>query len=237
MIKVYKKFDERVKAIVNSKDLTNFKKDPEIQGMLEHVPKTITMQYVGILVKKNADYFTFCKMCDAIGGADTVPYGVSATTLRYMHHAYLILEWAKECGMNELYIVEIGAGYGGLCLAIHHASTKFGVSVKSYTIFDLKHVCELQKLYLSKFKNKPNVVYKDGENPEKVSYNKNNFLVSCYAFSEFDEKYQQLYLKNVFGCADHGFLAWNTPLIDIGKNCTIKDEEPTTAIRNKHIFF
>ena len=82
----------------------------------------------------------------------------SPTNLRYILHSLLILTYMNECMLNNIDIVEIGGGYGGLCFFIEKLSKLFNININSYTIFDLPEPLLLQKKYLESWR------------PQEVSY-------------------------------------------------------------------
>jgi hypothetical protein len=61
----------------------------------------------------------------------------------------LILDHIKKNLLNNIDLVEICGGYGGLCLFIFKLSILFNISINSYTIFDLSEPMILQKKYLN----------------------------------------------------------------------------------------
>ena len=111
-----------------------------------------------------------------------------------------------KSNLNNVDIVEIGGGYGGLCLFIFKLSKIFNITIKSYTIFDISQVCQLQKKYLKIH----NIDIKTNILDTKFTLENNSFLISNYAFSEISEGLQKKYIEQVLDkYIEYGFLAWN----------------------------
>ena len=133
--------------------------------------------------------------------------------------------------LNDLKLVELGGGYGGLCLCLNlFAETKL-----NYTIIDLKYVGELQKKYLEMNNTSVNCLEPYGESLEGNDY----FLISNYCFAEIDLSHQIQYIKLLFPKVSYGFITWNEFLdpYDFGFDCNIIDEYPQTGAKNKYIYF
>jgi hypothetical protein len=135
-------------------------------------------------------------------------------------------------------IVEVGGGYGGLCLALHHFAGKYDVTINSYTIIDLPEISELQKMYLKAANPSIHAEFEVsstfGENITKT----NMFLISNYCFSEIDNSLQKKYIHTLFPKVSHGFMAWNNiPVYDFGFSMTQEKEYPFTGEHNKYIRF
>jgi hypothetical protein len=119
----------------------------------------------------------------------------------------LILEYIQNNNLNNLNIIEIGGGYGGLCFFINKISSIFNININSYTIFDVHEACKLQSLYLDKLQiNNYKVFHLD--NFKDLS--KESFLISNYAFSEISPIIQKTYIEKILDpFVSNGFLCWN----------------------------
>ena len=126
----------------------------------------------------------------------------SPTNFRYIYHSFLILKHMKERSVN---IVEIGGGYGGLCLYLFRLSPLFNVHIQSYTIFDIDNVVDLQKMYLQQF----NININTHTLNDTFNLDNNSFLISNYAFSEISDSLQKEYINKVIKYCTSGFLVWN----------------------------
>ena len=141
--------------------------------------------------------------------------------------------------LNNIDIIEIGGGYGGLCFYMYNIAPLFNITINTYSIFDLNMPLKLQKKYLEAL-NILNVNYLELDNISNL--NKNSFLISNYAFSEISLELQKKYTDMVLNpYVSFGFLAWN--FIDVynfidNKKITVEDEYPLTGLHhNKYVRF
>lgn len=180
----------------------------------------------------------------------------SNSSLRYVSHALDILQYIKKIN-RHVNIVEIGAGYGGLCLSIHHYSKLLGLShfIGNYSTIDLDGPYQLQKKYLechgiqinsyncNNFGSEINEGHKEGEG--KVP----NLLIANYSLAEIDEELIHKYIKTlIVPKIKYGFVIWNSETLNYGRdlvnhikvvNFSIEDENPQTSPLgiNKQIYF
>ena len=131
----------------------------------------------------------------------------SPSNLRYLLHSLLILEDMKKYKLNNVDIIEIGGGYGGLCFFIHSIAQLYEININSYTIFDLLEPSLLQEKYL----NVLNIEKVDFCQLDNFNNLKNNsFLISNYAFSEISKELQTEYIEKIINpYTTFGFLTWN----------------------------
>jgi len=213
--------------------------------MLEHVNKKQGDEYIYYIKNKTniteQEIIDFCKINDSIGNPNKEDFGFlicSPSSLRYIFHAHLILTLLSSLNLPSIDIVEIGGGYGGLCLAIQHFSKKYNISINSYSIIDLHIISNLQKLYLSKLVPSLNIDYVDASTFGSCISKQNMFLVSNYCFSEISKENQEKYIENLFPKVSHGFIAWNNiPLYHFGFKYMEEIEYPKTGPYNKYIRF
>jgi hypothetical protein len=135
--------------------------------------------------------------------------------------------------------VEVGGGYGCLCLAIHHFSKNYKIKINSYTIVDLPAISTLQRMYLIKVNPNLQVDFV-GANTFGSEVEKNDmFLVSNYCFSEISDEFQKKYIEVLFPKVAHGFMAWNIiPTYDFGFTFREEKEFPNTgSVFNKYVYF
>jgi len=181
----------------------------------------------------------------------------SATTIRYIYHALIILKYYQETGCKN--IVELGQGYGGLFLAINMFSCKFPkASIKSYTMIDLPQSCKLTNQYLEMHSSLITIPWMVNDNESitdslvinctNVSPNE-TFFISNYCFTAIDKSEQSKYVEMIVKKCSHGFLVWQTcfgyditRVDDILKKPSInkKEEEPQTAparVKNYYVWF
>jgi SAM-dependent methyltransferase len=140
--------------------------------------------------------------------------------------------------LNNIDVVEIGGGYGGLCFFIYKLAHLFDISINTYSIFDLQAPLMVQKKYLENL-NIINLNYVELDDFKNIK--ENSFLISNYAFSEISLDLQKRYTTSVLNpYISHGFLAWNN--IDVynfidNKNIAIENEIPLTGPKNKYVSF
>jgi putative sugar O-methyltransferase len=137
--------------------------------------------------------------------------------------------------LDGMRIIEIGAGYGGQCLAVSTVA-----SPASYVQVDLDPCLALQRAYLGAFDVTAEFVRPD-QLPEDARY---DLVVSNYAFSECVGRVQRHYVERVLTRADRGYLTmnWRNPrhyrsvthaeLDDAIDGIRRLPEEPRTAPEN-----
>jgi hypothetical protein len=247
--KVYTRYTQYVRSILQTGNISDFKRQPAYTYMLEHVLPLLGRQYLDIVRRSgvpNNEIVKYCSKNDRIGSPILTQYdtfAASPTSLRYIRHALLILDHCKKAGVMNPSFVEVGCGYGGLALAIDHFSSLVGINVKSYTMIDLEHPSGLQQLYLSKHTSSFPITFRRADAFGSDVEGSDNFLISCYCFSEISAVDRQNYVKTLFPKCSHGFILWNMiPLYDVGKQVTVEPESPLTcpvdsANPNCHVYF
>jgi len=237
----YSVFENYIKDIILKNDFSNFKSHRHFTYMLEHVTEPQGREYLNLLLKILSidEINVFCDMNDSIGNPKIHKYGAvkcSTTSLRYLYHAYLCLKHLETAGLKD--IVEIGGGYGGLCLAINFLCKKLKIDINSYTLIDLPYVAQLQRIYLSNF----DILFEYNSIDSTLfgeDLNKSNlFLISNYSFSEILPEFQKKYIQKLFPKVSHGFITWNhVPVFNFGYECVIEPEKPLTTDINKFVKF
>jgi hypothetical protein len=214
----------------------NFKSKDAYNQILEHVTYDLGCLYIKEIMQKFNVLFTtnkdmlveLCKKNDLYGKTKKYTFDgfatCSSSNLRYIFHSFLILDWMVESGLNNIDVIEIGAGYGGLCFFIHNLAHLFQIKVRSYTTFDLFEATKLQEKYL-KLLDVQNVQCFTIDNFQNI--NTNSFLISNYAFSEIPMNLQEEYtIKILNPYVKFGFLAWNTiEVYNFMENSIINVEE------------
>jgi len=103
--------------------------------------------------------------------------------------------------MAKMNIAEIGGGFGGQAAVLRKLS-----SFKSYTIYDLPEVHELQSKFLKANDSESGVLYADGRIAPSGNF---DLVISNYAVSELKRELQVAYFENVVKTSTHGYLTWN----------------------------
>lgn len=246
----YARYCAYVGTIVETRDLSKFKRRPSYTYMLEHVSPDLGQQYFTLLKTvfnlSNVAIYSFCVRNDRIGSPMLVSYEglvVSPSSLRYICHAMLALAQCKRVGNLTPSIVELGCGYGGLAVAIAHYAPMFGITVQSYAMIDLDEPSALQMEYMSNQLVPFPVSYHRASTYGKDIEGSDNFFLSSYCFSEIEPPNQQEYLRVLFPKCSHGFILWNCcKIFDIGKEITVEPEVPLTCDPNStnlnyHVYF
>jgi putative sugar O-methyltransferase len=135
---------------------------------------------------------------------------ISPSTLRYIHYGIEFLKFVKSTNITTPNIIEIGGGYGGQSFIISKLAPMFGVDIKAYVILDLSQPKALITKYLHKIKA-PEFIKAYTLDDVSVTQNKNNVLISNYAFAEFHPTIRQLYIDNVLQKTQAGYMVWNSP--------------------------
>lgn len=248
---MYNNYENCITSFVytDNKDWT-FKSNPEYCLVLEHVKPREGELYINELKKRfnilynaNKEYLIeLCHINDSCGKPKKTKFidftDCSPTNLRYIFQSFLILTYMKECMLNNIDVIEIGGGYGGLCFYIHKLAHLFDITINTYSMFDLQMPLVLQQKYLENL-NIHNINCVELDNIKNLK--DNSFLISNYAFSEISLELQKEYTSHVLNpYVSHGFLAWNFigvyDFID-NKNITIEAEYPLTYRTNKYVRF
>ena len=244
---MYDTYSNYVGSICDANNLSNFKSNPNYTYMLEHVPRYSGKEYLECTLSQTSitldEVVEFCSLNDAIGSPnkhtyDNLNISVSPTSLRYIYHAHLILTHMKTVGHLHADIIEVGGGYGGLCLSLHYFAPKYGISIKSYKICDLPNIIRLQKIYISSVKSALNIEFVDATSFGANIDCNNMFLVSNYCFSEVSKEIQDSYRQILFPKVANGFMAWHLiPIYDFGFATRVEPEIPNTCPSNKYVYF
>ncbi len=226
-----------------------FKNNKYYQEILEHVTFELGMKYIkeininfNKIYMENFDYIKeIIIQNDLYGKTIKHDYGFclcSPSNFRYILHSFLILDFMKKNSINNINIIEIGGGYGGLCFFIYKLSKLFDIIISSYSIYDLHEPALLQKKYLSA--HGIHITTYDSILDINKHHN-NSFLISNYAFTEISNDLQKLYLENVIKpYCSYGFIAWNCinyyEIIE-NKKFIVEKEYPLTGVNNFYVYF
>ena len=218
----------------------DFRRNKVYNEILEHVSQEQGKEYLD-LIKEDAEIFskidTF-KENDKYGNPRVFDYPsvgkISSTTLRYIK---VLADLKALFGtMDNLNIVEIGAGYGGQCRIINSY-----FKPNSYCLIDIKPALMLAKRFLDHYIIHSRLIYKTMDELQEKEY---DLLISNYAFTELPRPIQDIYLKKCILCSRMGYITYNelTPpefksykkeeLISIIPNSKIMEEVPLTHPNN-----
>ncbi len=193
-------------AAFNDDSFARFRSNREYRQILEHVSKSQGYEYLREIelgtseIKEMIAKVGFLNTC----GLPLVYFYprlgfLSPTTLRYCKvYEELNRFFPNIAKMN---IVEIGGGFGGQAAVLRKLS-----GFKSYTIYDLPEVHQLQSKFLKACNSDSGVVYADGRVPPSGNF---DLVISNYAVSELKRELQDAYFENVVKSCTHGYLTWN----------------------------
>lgn len=181
-------YSEWVKALQES-TVHNFKEHPVVKRMLGEIDIDLFHPARPGFPPLQLFWKTILTIED-IG--KVTDWGMTGTAYRYLYYAQEILK------RNPTRICEIGGGVGQF-YAILRAIGYTG----EYYIEDLPEVNKFQRKYLKEVKSQTGV-----ECPLKYHI-KPNFVVSFYAFGEFDDELKKEYFNKVIKWVKHGYIAFN----------------------------
>lgn len=193
----------------------NWKSHPHVTYMLEHEWASAASIYIDELRQELSDA-TIQRLADIndlyggskkqlINGIQTSP-----SSIRYLFHSYQTCKHALSKGLNDVTVIEVGGGYGGLALIMSEMSQLLGLRVSKFIIYDLPAIQNLQQYYLAHHTITMPIEWRDASTfgadaPDGDA----NVLVSCYCISEIPNEYRKMYLKNLLPKIKAAFLVWN----------------------------
>jgi hypothetical protein len=210
-------------------ETVNFKSTPVYTGILEHVSYELGVKYLSLIENEfnNIDIqniIEYLTINDKYGFTnkqifsfkDTI-LDCSPSSLRYIYHSLLILEHYKNTSCKN--IVEVGGGYGGLCLAINYFSKLLNIPISTYNIIDLPDVCNLISLYLDAHKSNihSDIVIHDSNTFGSEVNNSDLFFISNYCYTEINADLNAKYTNILLPKASHGFIIWQNNGHDKGR--------------------
>lgn len=212
---IYVRYTESLKNLDTDLSVFNtFKSSSSFNDILEHTDFDFGMKYMELIATEfNEDPKHFLDIIarnDAIGSPKTYDFNgvtMSPSNLRYIYHALLIKSkcdvWFK--GKDTLNIVEIGGGYGGLCLFLKSIYKEKNIT---YTIIDLPEPSKLQNKFLQET-GQHNAKSISGSELDSLSNNTFDLVISNYCISEIGRENQEEYFKKVIVNCDKKFFIWN----------------------------
>ena len=176
----------------------------------------ILLKYFEKEILNNKDYMiTLCNKNDTIGKPNLFlsKYlgNTSINNIRYIYQSLHILNHIKYLQLNNVNVIEIGGGYGGLSFYIRNLSYIYNISINSYTIYDLEDVSKFQIRNQTELNN--NIITKNL--PDNINLKNQSFLISIYALSELIPSLIDDYNNLVLPFIKNGYLIWNCIPFDI----------------------
>lgn len=238
-------------AVKNENIFNIFKKDSNFTTILEHTQENFSHDFMSQIINIYPEEakkinWNLVKENDSIGSAHIInypelsqlieleDYNFSPSTVAYAFKALDILYHMKKSNLNDIKILEIGAGYGGQCKMIFDMANIFSINILEYTLVDLYWPNQLQKKYLNYlgYKNKLNFVSFEELVDNKNNLPEFNYLISIYALGEFPQDIQQFYIDKMKNL-EYYYIVWNT--ISIHNRFLLSDieeERPRTGPYN-----
>jgi len=241
----------------------SFKNNRKYTYMLEHVTEKLGEQYLKLILTEcteidEEDLINYLTLNDRFGDTVKSSYvtnkgtniSCSPTSLRYVYHALVILDYYKTTDCENM--VELGCGYGGLFLAINFFANILNIHIAKYNIIDLPSANNLIEFYLNLHKDVITIPYEFHESAKYGATVPSGklFFISNYCFTEIDITNKNLYSINLLKRADHGFIIWQSLTYDLNnmKNVfqdisqvEMIDERPQTCLNtltpNYFVFF
>jgi hypothetical protein len=252
----YDEYHEYVGSVVkqNNIEFESFKSNEKYNGTLEHVSFELGKEYLKHIEQqfpeiKYEDIKEFVILNDKYGDPsknmfltsnNKVLY-CSPTNMRYIYHALLILTEFKKT--NNESIIELGAGYAGLFLAINLFSKKLNIYIKSYNIIELPNVCEFIIQYLTLHKDIisiPVILHKSTTYGKEI-FGEKQFFISNFCFTGLDTTERDKYIEHLFPKLTNGLIIGQYIQNILNKTIRTEEETPQTAPnyigKNYHVYF
>lgn len=180
-----------------------FKSNSTYREILEHVSYEEGLRYQRHFEHNNiiTDNLEKFKINDIYGSPHTCDFNIgkySPTTLRYMS----VLSDLTQLNLNNISIVEIGAGYGGQYSVLRQL-----YKPSKYTFIDLPEVLQLIKRYVNTLKlDDIDLSFLSGSNVLDQTF---DLVISNYALSECTKEIQDMYIKSIINKSKHGYIIYN----------------------------
>lgn len=231
------------KAAGDETAFQEFRQDPAVIDMLDHVPPETGRQLVEMTSAFHVDIpWEIIAQQDRVGHPATVitceppgddPVTVSPTTARYVVFALQAGRHLRASvkTSDPLHVIEIGGGFGGQCAMMHRILPLFDLQITSYTILDLEARNALQRRYIQTQLRPEDLEHvscrslaQDGNLRDTLR--PGSFLFSAYAYSEISQTSQAAYNAVLSGLIDHGFVLWNSKFPPHGAFYRMIDRQP-----------
>jgi len=231
-------------------DNDHFKSNTNYNGILEHVSYELGSSYIKLIEEEfpNITYeniIGFVELNDKYGFPNKNMFlfkylniiECSPTSLRYIYHALTILNHYNTTDCENM--VEVGCGYGGLCLSIQYFANILNIHIKKYNIVDLPEACNLITKYLAVFTS---TIMSEIEIHSSDTYGKNIhdpklFFISNYCYTEIEKEHNRNYTSYLLNNTQNGFITWqnggNKGAYPIENSSIITGKDIKTIIEEK----
>lgn len=209
--------DACLTASDNDEDFKNFKKNEKYRPILEGGPKDLFDTYLNHIEELESSNMFFenlekFRINDSVGNPDLYEDSrigkFSGSTLKFAFNAIEIIDFinTKGKGISSIKnIVEIGGGYGGLCLILSGF-----IDFDSYTLVDLPAVCKLVDKYVQQFPQLDGKVKTISCNEvDENTFESIDLCIAINSLSECDLKTQMSYFLNMISKSNYSYLVRN----------------------------
>ncbi len=203
-----KQYQEAVKnSASNDKIFEYFRREPGIREIVEGIPSSVGHAYYEKLRTKLGDeelalMWERIIENDRYGNPELVelmPHGCAASTT--MRYAWNVIDMnIHGIVLDDVDIVEVGGGYGGLCRMIYAFHKP-----KSYTIIDLPEALNLASRYLKCYDIDARMVSCYAYNEELI-----DTFISNYALTELTKSVQNEYVNKLLKRSRYGYITYNS---------------------------
>lgn len=195
---------------------SNFRKNEKYRTILEGAPKLFFDYYLqAIRSHENCEVFLNnldkFRINDRVGNPDIYSDSeigdFSPSTLKFAFNAIDILYFLEHQGnLSDIKnIVEIGGGYGGLCLVLSGF-----IDWKKYTLVDLPETCLLVGKYISNFPHlKGKVKTVPCNQIDKKSFKNTDLSIAINSLSECDLETQLKYFDKIISKSNFSYIVRN----------------------------
>jgi len=181
-------------AISDDALFSTFKVNSKYTPILSHVNINEGLQY---LREADSDTLEHCKQNDMHGGAPLYNYGTIEADPTSLRYARFVTHIRNYLGDNLGNVLEIGGGYGGLCLFVSKT-----LQPDSYSIIDDEAVLPFIDKYLSIH----NIQRETGEKEYDT-------VLSTYAWDELDAPTREKHFK-VIESSSRGYIIGKDSILD-----------------------
>lgn len=200
----------------DEKKFNNFKKDDRYRTILEGAPRMFSNYYIQKINSHNRrdlffDNIDKFKENDLIGNPDVYDEEgiglISPSTLKFSFNCIDIISFIEQfTDLSKIKnIVEIGGGYGGLCLLLSNF-----IDFKTYTLVDLPEASELSKKYLSHFDKLDNKIkFVPCNKISSIKSNSYDLVIAVNSLSECDIETQLKYFKKFVSKSNFSYIVRN----------------------------
>lgn len=225
---IYGWYRQSIRAAIQQKpEEWTFKSDEGYRQVLEHVSKDQGTAFLdwSHAAQPNLDWDKVVRIAtlnDSFGKPIQFDYPglgmFSPSNWRYLCHALKVWRHIDSLGLDNVDIIELGGGYGGLALWVRGLAAGRDVRLGTYSLVDLPEAAILQGQFTAACSLR-SVWTANGLEAEGLARALRppghtgvpRILVSAYAFSEFDQETRDWYAEGLIRHCEHGLIVWNCP--------------------------